>query len=73
MVAAVRAGITAVCGAGKAAGVLTMDQTLSRQYLADGATFVAVGVDILLMVQACRALAAAFKPELAAGARKGTY
>jgi 4-hydroxy-2-oxoheptanedioate aldolase len=69
----VRAGITAVCGAGKAAGVLTMDQALSRRYLADGASFVAVGVDILLMVQACRALAVAFKPELAAGTRGASY
>jgi 4-hydroxy-2-oxoheptanedioate aldolase len=73
VVAAVRAGIAAVCRAGKAAGVLTMDHALSRQYLQDGASFVAVGVDILLMVQGCRALAAAFKPELAAGPRGGAY
>ncbi len=73
VVAAVRAGITAVCGAGKAAGVLTMDPTLSRRYLEDGATFVAVGVDITLMVQACRALAAAFKPRLANDPRGSAY
>ena len=73
VVAAVRAGITAVCGAGKAAGVLTMDHALSRRYLEDGATFVAVGVDITLMVQACRALAAAFKPRLADDPRGSAY
>jgi 4-hydroxy-2-oxoheptanedioate aldolase len=70
-VARVRAGIATVRRAGKAAGVLTLDTTLARRYLDDGALFVAVGVDISLMVKACRDLAAAFKPTL--GAATGGY
>jgi len=70
-VARVRAGIAAVRRAGKAAGVLTFDNALARQYLADGALFVAVGVDIWLMTQACRDLARAFKPAL--GSAAGGY
>jgi 4-hydroxy-2-oxoheptanedioate aldolase len=61
-VARIRAGIAAVRRAGKAAGVLALDSTLARRYLDDGALFVAVGVDISLMVKACRDLASAFKP-----------
>lgn len=48
-------GIASVVNAGKAAGVLAVDPTVARTYLDAGATFVAVGVDTSLLVQAARA------------------
>lgn len=58
---AIHEGIQLVRGRGKAAGVLTTDKDLARKHLTLGATFVAVGVDTGLLVQAARELAAAFK------------
>ncbi len=59
--AAIVQGIAAVQKAGKAAGTLTGDQRLAREYLAQGALFVAVGVDMSLLVKAATDLAGAFK------------
>ena len=55
------AGIRTTKAAGKAAGVLATDPAIARHYVDQGATFVAVGVDTVMLVQACRALAAQFK------------
>lgn len=46
---------------GKAAGILTPDETLARRYLALGATFVAVGLDTAILARNTAALAAKFK------------
>jgi len=54
-------GIATVRAAGKAAGILATDPALAREYLAAGASFVAVGLDTALLVNAARQLAAAFK------------
>ena len=59
--AAVAQGIAAVKKAGKAAGTLTGDQRLAREYLALGALFVAVGVDMSLLMRAATILAGEFK------------
>jgi 4-hydroxy-2-oxoheptanedioate aldolase len=59
--AAIMQGIATVKRAGKAAGTLTSDRTLARQYLNAGAQFVAVGVDTTILVNSARALAAEFK------------
>lgn len=55
--------------AGKAVGILTLDETLARKQVEMGATFIAVGTDSNLMVKATSALAAKFKgtPAPAAG------
>jgi 4-hydroxy-2-oxoheptanedioate aldolase len=58
---AITQGIKEVRSAGKAAGVLSADQNLARSYLDAGATFVAVGVDTTLLMQAARQLLGAFK------------
>jgi 4-hydroxy-2-oxoheptanedioate aldolase len=58
---AIAQGIAAVVKAGKAAGCLSSDNQTARDYLAQGATFVAVGVDTSLLVKAASQLAAAFK------------
>lgn len=46
---------------GKAAGILTGDEALAKRYLELGATFVAVGVDTTLLVQATSNLLGKFK------------
>ena len=58
--AAIEAAIQTIVAGGKAAGILTSDPTLARRYLALGATFVAVGVDVSLYAQAARRLSAEF-------------
>jgi 4-hydroxy-2-oxoheptanedioate aldolase len=58
--------IKRVVAGGKAAGILTTDDTLARRYLDLGATFVAVGLDNNLLAKASSALAARFKDGAAA-------
>jgi 4-hydroxy-2-oxoheptanedioate aldolase len=53
-------GIGAVIRAGKAAGTLTPDVALAREYLNQGALFVAVGADTSLLIKAAHELAAKF-------------
>ncbi len=60
VLAAIDDAIRTIVTSGKAAGTLTSDATLARRYLDLGATFVAVGLDITLLVQATRRLAADF-------------
>ena len=59
--AAIDAAIAAILRAGKAPGILSVDEALARQYIAAGARFVAVGVDASLLTAATRSLAARFK------------
>jgi len=59
--AAITGGIAAVRKAGKAVGTLTADRRLAREYLALGASFVAVGIDMSLLSKAAADLAADFK------------
>ncbi|MGC3194722.1 2-keto-3-deoxy-L-rhamnonate aldolase, partial [Pseudomonas aeruginosa] len=47
--------------AGKAAAILTADETLARRYLELGCAFVAVGVDTCLLMRSLRELAWRFK------------
>ena len=72
VVAALTQGIAAVRAAGKAPGILMTDNIASRYYLDQGALFVAVGVDAMMLVQAAKALAATFKNG-AAGAAPASY
>ena len=65
---AIEDAIVRVARAGKAAGILTPDAALAKRYLALGATFVAVGLDTVLLVRATNALINEFKA--AAGAAK---
>lgn len=58
---AVAQGITTVKAAGKGAGTLASDRKIARDYLAIGATFVAVGIDATLLVRAAADLLAVFK------------
>lgn len=70
-------GIRTVRAAGKAAGVLSTDQSLAKKYLEAGATFVAIGVDATLLVRAAKDLLAVFNAninkETASTASSGAY
>jgi len=58
---------------GKAAGILTPNEELARRYIAWGCTFVAVGLDAGILVQATSALAKRFKSEIVAFSASQTY
>ncbi len=58
---AIDAGIARILAAGKAPGILAVDETLARHYIAAGARFVAVGVEATMLARATRDLAARFK------------
>jgi 4-hydroxy-2-oxoheptanedioate aldolase len=55
--------------AGKAVGILTLDEPRAKKHVEMGATFIAVGTDSNLMVKATSGLAAKFKaaPQQQAG------
>src|SRR4051812_4599278 len=57
--------------AGKAVGILTMDEARAKSHVQMGATFIAVGTDSNLMVKGSSALAAAFKGAAVQPAAKG--
>lgn len=65
--AAIDAAMAVIIRHGKAAGTLTSDTALAERYLAQGATFVATGVDVLLYAQAARALVGRFGRQVSPG------
>jgi len=58
--ASIEAAIATIVASGKAAGTLTGDTKLAARYLELGARFVAVGIDVTLLAQSTRRLAAEF-------------
>lgn len=70
--AAISDAIARIQQAGKAAGILTPNEALAHRYLAQGCSFVAVGLDTSLLVQATSALAGRFKNTQAV-AQSSTY
>ena len=61
VVEAIESAIAKITGAGKAAGLLSMDPALSEHYIEKGATFVGVGVDTLLLGNGAKQLIGRFK------------
>lgn len=61
--AAVEGAIARIAASGKAAGVFASDPAMAQAYREFGASFVAVGVDTLLLRNAAVALAGRFKTE----------
>ena len=59
--AAIDGAVATIRGAGKAAGILSADEALARQFIAAGGGLVAVGVDTTLLARATTDLAARFK------------
>ena len=58
---AINNGLASIRGAGKAAGLLCMDPRLVKEYIDQGADFIGVGVDTLLLGQGMLRLAEQFK------------
>jgi 4-hydroxy-2-oxoheptanedioate aldolase len=71
--AAILKGISTVKSAGKVVGTLTSDRGLAREYLQEGALFVAVGADTTLLVKAATELAAEFTHEFRAATSDGAH
>lgn len=60
VLAAVEDALARIQAAGRPAGILSTDQALARHYAAAGATFVAIGADVLLLAAATSRLRQAF-------------
>ena len=73
VVAAMTNGVKTILAAGKAPGILMVDNAASQYYLDLGALFVAVGVDAMMLVQAAKTLAATFKKAGGSGAAPSSY
>ncbi len=73
--AAIDGAISSILAAGKAPGILAVDEALARHYIGLGARFVAVGVEATMLARATRALAGRFKTlgNADAPARVGGY
>ncbi|MCI4680367.1 4-hydroxy-2-oxoheptanedioate aldolase [Rhodoblastus acidophilus] len=67
VVAAMEKAIRTILAHGKAPGLLATDEAVAAAYLKQGARFVAVGVDALLLVKATQDLARRFKGGPATG------
>jgi 4-hydroxy-2-oxoheptanedioate aldolase len=59
--AAILEAVRRIVGAGKPAGILTLDAGFARDCMAAGTTFTAVGVDLSMLVASARGLAAQFR------------
>ncbi|MES2787395.1 MAG: aldolase/citrate lyase family protein [Pseudomonadota bacterium] len=70
--AAIEDAIARIHKAGKAAGILWQDDTVSRRYLDMGCEFVAVGVDSVMLARATTALAVKFKADVTAASTAST-
>ena len=62
VVAAIEVAFETILAAGKAVGILAVDEALARNYVDSGANFVGVGVDSALLANATRQLANRFIP-----------
>jgi 4-hydroxy-2-oxoheptanedioate aldolase len=71
--AAIEDAIARINRAGKAAGILTPDETLGHKYLDLGALYVAVGLDTNLLARTTSALASRFKAGVKAQPASSTY
>lgn len=71
--AAIEHAFTRILAAGKAPGVLSVDEALARRYIELGARFVAVGVEATMLAQAVRTLAGKFRPPGRTGAHEAAY
>ncbi|KNX77898.1 2-keto-3-deoxy-L-rhamnonate aldolase [Pseudomonas sp. 250J] len=71
--AAIDDAIVRIGRAGKAAGILSADETLARHYIELGAAFVAVGVDTTVLMRGLQRLAGKFKEGAATIAQGGVY
>ncbi|ANI60084.1 MULTISPECIES: 4-hydroxy-2-oxoheptanedioate aldolase [Pseudomonas] len=70
---AIEDAIVRIQKAGKAAGILSADETLARRYIELGAAFVAVGVDTTVLMRGLQTLAGKFKDAPVPTSSGGVY
>ncbi|MDR9469393.1 4-hydroxy-2-oxoheptanedioate aldolase [Marinospirillum sp.] len=63
VVTAINQGLNKIRAAGKYAGLLCLDPSLAQSYVQEGANFVGVGVDTMILAQETRKLAQRFKQD----------
>ena len=73
VIAVIDEAMARILKAGKAPGVIATSPELAMHYLAVGAVFVAVGLDIQILMRGSRDLAAQFKNQDTPAARTGAY
>ena len=73
VVAVIVEAIGRILKAGKAPGVIATSAELAQHYLAAGAVFVAVGIDVQILMRGTRDLAAQFKSTGASAPSAGAY
>ncbi|MNI93768.1 4-hydroxy-2-oxo-heptane-1,7-dioate aldolase [compost metagenome] len=73
VLATIDQAIARIVRSGKAAGILHSGVAQAKHYLSLGATFVAVGVDAVLLARAAERLAGEFKDVKSVAAGKGPY
>lgn len=61
MIAVIEEAVARITAAGKAAGILSTQPAQARHWIDRGATFVAVGIDVLVLANGLRSLAAQFR------------
>ncbi|NIF18104.1 4-hydroxy-2-oxoheptanedioate aldolase [Pantoea sp. Cy-639] len=71
--AAIEDAIVRIQQAGKAAGILSADESLARRYLDLGAAFVAVGVDTTVLMRGLQGLLGKFKVGAVGAGQGGVY
>ncbi|QBF26426.1 4-hydroxy-2-oxoheptanedioate aldolase [Pseudomonas tructae] len=71
--AVIEQAIVRIQQAGKAAGILSADETLARRYLELGAGFVAVGVDTTVLMKGLQGLVGTFKGDVVAVSAPSVY
>ena len=63
VIEAIEAGFKTIAAAGKAAGILALDEALAKHYADKGASFIGVGVDVGLLAASVRQLARRVREE----------
>lgn len=69
--AAIREGLARIAAAGKAPGILAVDDATAQTYLEWGAQFLAVGIDVLMLAQTARSTMARWSGRLGRAAAGG--
>ncbi|UYV38749.1 HpcH/HpaI aldolase/citrate lyase family protein [Rhodobacteraceae bacterium D3-12] len=64
VVEAIRTGLGKIAASDKAAGILALNDDVAQNYLKWGAQFLAVGMDVILLVQSARALSGKWKDRI---------
>lgn len=70
---AIDQAIETIVAAGKPAGILTFDEELNRRFIAKGASFVAVGADVTVLLTTLASLSGRYKDNAAEPAKVSSY